>query len=411
MLVPNNKQRTKLNIYAGASRFAYNWALAKQMDSLKAGNDLISDSELRKEFTKLKRLPEYSWLNEISNNVTKQAIKDLCEAFKRYFKLKKQSGYKPYSKKFLAHMKRIGKQPTVYQQRGHPKFKSKKNTEKYSFYQDIYKIKFSETHVKVEGFTMSHKRNKQKINYIRLAEHNRIPVNTKYYNPRITFDGINWWISVSVETDDTKAKPVLNNKGIGIDLGIKDLAICSDGVRYSNINKTDKIKKFNKRKRRLQRSTSRSYEMNKQKGKYCKTKNVIKKEHKLLQLNHKLTNIRHNYIHQMTSEIINRKPRFICIEDLNVQGMMSNKYLSKAVQEQCFYEIKQQLTYKTIDNQIPLIIADRWYPSSKRCNCCGNIKHDLKLHHRIYKCDCGYENDRDDNSSLNLEDYGYKMIS
>ena len=166
-----------------------------------------------------------------------------------------------------------------------------------------------------------------------------------------------------------------------------------------------------RRKRRLQRSISRSYEKNKKKGKYCKTNNVIKKERLLLKVNHRLSNIRNDYLHQTTTEIVNRKPRFICIEDLNVSGMMKNKHLSKAVQCQGFYEFHRQLEYKCKDKGIQLIVADRFYPSSKLCSCCGNIKKDLKLSDRIYKCDCGNVIDRDFQAALNLKAYGEQFVS
>ena len=380
MLIPNNRQKTKLFQYANTARYAYNWALGREKENYKNDGKFLSDGELRKEFTQLKKTDEYSWLNEISNNVTKQAIKDACNAYKRFFK---------GSSKF-------------------PKFKSRKFSIP-SFYQDNVKIKFTNTHVKVEGFTTSKKKNKQKLNWIRLAEHNRIPIDVKYTNPRIKYDGVNWYLTVGVEYEDSTMFPT--NDGIGIDLGIKDLAICSDGNKYQNINKTQKVKKLEKRKRRLQHSVSRKYEKNKKGESYCKTKNVIKKEKLLLKVNHRLTNIRKNYLNQTTSEIVNRKPRFICIEDLNVSGMMKNRHLSKTVQQQGFYEFRRQIEYKSVWNNIPVIIADRFYPSSKLCSCCGNIKKDLKLSDRIYKCECGNVIDRDFQASLNLKDYGEKFAS
>ena len=203
----------------------------------------------------------------------------------------------------------------------------------------------------------------------------------------------------------------LNNEGIGIDLGVKDLAVCSDNSIYKNINKSQTVKKLEKQKRRLQRSISRSYEMNKKKGKYCKTNNVIKKEKLLLKVNHRLTNIRENYLHQTTTDIINRKPRFVCIEDLNVSGMMKNKHLSKAVQNQGFYEFHRQLEYKCQAKGIKIIVADRFYPSSKLCSCCGNIKKNLRLSDRIYKCGCGNVIDRDFQAALNLKAYGEQFAS
>ncbi len=380
MLIPNNVQQTKMFQYSGAARFAFNWALAKEKDNYEKGGKFIPDSELRKEFTRLRNSDEYVWLQNISNNVTKQAIKDACIAYKNFFK-----GVSKY-----------------------PRFKSKKKSMP-KFYQDNIKIRFSDTHVKFEGFSSSKKTNKQKLNWVRLAEHGRIPKDAKYLNPRISFDGLNWWISVCVEFPDCKEK--LNDNGIGIDLGIKDLAICSDTNKYKNINKSQTVKKLEKRKRRLQRSISRKYEQNKEKGKYCKTCNVIKSEKLLLKVNHRLTNIRKNYLHQATSEIVNRKPRFICIEDLNVSGMMKNRHLSKAIQNQGFFEFRKQLEYKCNDNGIQLIVADRFYPSSKLCSCCGNIKKDLKLSDRTYRCDCGNIIDRDFQASFNLKAYGEQFAS
>ena len=363
-LNPNNKQLTKLFQYAGCDRFAYNWAISREQDNYKQGNKFLSDSELRKEFTQLKKQSEYQWLNEVSNNVTKQAIKDACNTYKRFFK-----GQCKY-----------------------PKFKSKKHSTP-SFYQDNIKIQFTDTHVKVESFSMSKKQNKQKLNWIKLCEKGRIPTDCKYMNPRFTYDGLYWYVSVGIEVNDNTTLP--SNEGIGIDLGIKDLAICSDGNTYKNINKTQTVKKLEKKKRRLQRSISRKYEENKKGASYCKTSNIIKSEKELLKLNHRLTNIRQNYLHQTSAKIVKREPSFICIEDLNVSGMMKNKHLSKAVQQQGFYEFRRQIEYKTMWNNIPVVIADRFFPSSKLCSCCGSIKKDLKLSDRIYKCECGNIIDRD----------------
>ena len=379
MLVPNNKQKTKLFQYANTARFAYNWALGREQENYKNGGNFISDGELRKEFTQLKKQDEYKWLNDVSNNVTKQAIKDACEAYKRFFK-----GYSKF-----------------------PRFKSKKHSTP-SFFQDNIKIKFTDTHVKVEGFSISKKKNKQKLNWIRLAEHGRIPIDYKYSNPRIKYDGINWYITVGVEYEDSTTLP--SNNGIGIDLGIKDLAICSDEHKYKNINKTQSVKKLEKQKRRLQRSISRRYEQNKKGDSYCKTSNIIKSEKELLKLNHRLANIRQNYLHQTTSEIIKRKPSFIVLEDLNVRGMMKNRHLSKTVQQQCFYEFRRQIEYKANWINIQVIIADRFFPSSKLCSCCGNIKKDLKLSDRIYRCECGNVIDRDYQASLNLKRYGEMVL-
>lgn len=377
MLIPNNKQNTRLFQFAGASRFAYNWALAKEEENYKSGNKFISDYDLRREFTIFKKQVGNEWLSNISNDVTKQAIKDACIAYKNFFQGKAK----------------------------HPKFKSKKKSRP-SFFQDNIKISFTDTHVKLEKMTLSRKENKQKLNYVRLAEHRRIPTDCKYYNPRITYDGLNWYISVGIDTEDQRQK--LSDRGVGIDLGIKDLAICSDGNTYRNINKTDKVKKLEKKKKRLQRSVSRKYENNKKGVCYCKTNNIKKLEKKLLKVNHRLTNIRKDYLHKVTTDIISRKPMFICLEDLNVNGMMKNRHLSRAVQQQTFHEFKRQIEYKSEWNGIQVIIADRFFPSSKMCSCCGCIKKDLKLSDRIYKCDCGNIIDRDFQSSINLERYGLK---
>ena len=328
----------------------------------------------------MKKLDEYKWLNNISNNVTKQAIKDACNSYKRFFRGKFK----------------------------HPKFKSKKNY-KQSFYQDNVAIKFTDTHVKIEGFANSRKKNKQKLNWIKLCEKGRIPTNCKYMNPRFTYDGLHWWVSVSIETNDNPDIP--KNKGVGIDLGLKDLAICSDGHTYKNINKTNKVKKLEKKKRRLQRSISRKYNMNKRGVRYKKTSNIIKREKELLKVIKRLTNIRHNHLHQITSEIVKRKPSFICIEDLNVSGMMNNKHLSKAIQQQGFYEFRRQIEYKAKWNNITVILVDRFFPSSKLCSCCGKIKKDLKLSDRIYRCDCGNIIDRDYQASLNLKQYGENVLN
>ncbi|WP_330578426.1 transposase [[Clostridium] scindens] len=380
MLVPNNKQKTKLFQYANTARFAYNWTLGREQENYKNGGKFISDGDLRKEFTQLKKKEECAWLNYVSNNVTKQAIKDACEAYRDFFK-----GYTKF-----------------------PRFKSKKHSVP-KFYQDNVKIQFTDTHVKIEGFATSRKKNKQKLNWIRLAEHGRIPTEkVKYMNPRIKYDGLNWWITVGIEYKDSTTLP--SNDGIGIDLGIKDLAICSDGNTYKNINKTHKIKKLEKRRRRLQRSISRRYEKNKKGGNYCKTSNIIKSEKELLKLNHRLTNIRQNYLHQTTTEIVKTKPSFIVLEDLNVKGMMKNKHLSKAIQQQCFYEFRRQIEYKSAWNNIQVIIADRFFPSSKLCSCCGSIKKDLKLSDRIYRCECGNVIDRDYQAALNLKKYGEMVL-
>lgn len=375
MLLPNNKQRTRLFQSAGVSRWAYNWTLARQQRNYETGGKFISDGMLRKELTQLKKTNEYSWLNNYSNNITKQAIKDACLAYQRFFK----------------------------HQTSFPKFKSKRKATP-SFYVDTDKIEFTANKVRLEKLTSSKKTNKQKLNWVKLVEKSRIPLGCKYYNPRITFDGINWWVCVGVEYEESKEQPA--NDGIGIDLGIKDLAICSDGHTYKNINKTQQVQRLKKKKRRLQRKISRKYIKNKKGGRYCKTCNIIKCEKELLKLNHRLTNIRRNYLNQVTSEIVNRKPKFIVLEDLNVKGIMKNKHLALAMQEQCLNEFYRQIQYKSEWNIIKFITAPKFYPSSKLCSVCGHIKKDLKLSDRVYVCVCGNRVDRDFQASVNLCNYG-----
>ncbi len=376
MLVPNNEQRTRLFQFAGTARFAYNWALQKEREAYDAGEKFISNFDLRKEFTTLRNSAEYPWLKTISNNVTKQAINDCVDAFIKFFK--KQSRY--------------------------PQFKSKRRGD-FSFYQDTDKIRITATHVKFEMISTSRRKNRRQLNWIRLAEVERIPVGVKYKQPRITFDGLNWWLAVSVEFEPEKSQA--DGEPIGIDLGIKNLATCSDGTVYPNINRTASVRRLKKKQRRLQRSISRKYEMNNTKGEsYSKTRNIIKSERKLLRIHHRLANIRQNYRHQITSEIIGRKPNSITLEDLNVQGMMSNRHLSKAVQEQGFYEFRRQIEYKAQWAGITVVIADRYYPSSKTCIACGHVKKNLRLSERIYHCEkCGNEIDRDLQAAINLRRY------
>lgn len=375
MLLPNNKQRTKLFQSAGTARFAYNWALAYEQQNHNDGGKFLSDGELRKVFTQLKTADEYRWLNDYSNNITKQAIKDAVDAYKKFF-----SGLAKF-----------------------PRFKSNKRSSP-SFYVDTAKIKFTDTHVKLEKIANRTRKNRAPANFIRLAEHGRIPTDAKYMNPRVTFDGLNWWISVGVECEEPNKAP--QNDGIGIDIGIKGLAICSDGAVYKNINKTQRVRKLAKKKRRMQRRISRKYLKNKKGDIYCKTQSIIKSEKQLLKVNRTLTNIRHDHLHKVTSGIVSREPKFVVLEDLNVSGMVKNKHLAKAVQEQGFYEFYRQMEYKCRWSNIELVTADRFYPSSKMCCECGNIKTDLKLSDRTYVCGkCGNVIDRDYQASVNLKRY------
>lgn len=379
-LCPNNKQQTKLFQTAGAARFAYNWAIAYEKQLHENGEKFMSDVDLRKIFTQHKKVHGFEWLLLYSNDATKHAIKDACTAYKNFF-----SGRTKF-----------------------PKFKSKRKSCP-SFYIDTAKIQFTSTHVKLEKLSDSTRRNRAKLNWVRLAEVGRTPTNVKYYNPRVTYDGLHWWISVGVEVPDLTETPT--GDGIGIDLGVKDLAICSDGYTYKNINKSKRVKKLAKKKRRLQRKVSKKYRMNMKGVRYYKIRNIIKAERQLLKVSRALTNIRHNYIHQTTSDIVGRKPKFIVLEDLNVMGMMKNRHLAKAVQEQNFYEFYRQVEYKASWHNIEIIVADRFYPSSKLCSCCGNIKKDLTLRDRTYKCSvCGNIIDRDYQAAINLRNFAISSI-
>ena len=382
MIIPNNKQKTRLFQFAGTARFAYNWALEEEKKNHEAGNKFLSDNELRKRFTQFKQQDKYKWLYTISNNVSKQAIKDAVEAYKKFF-----DGLARF-----------------------PRYKSRKRNRP-SFYVDSVKIKFTLTHVKLENIALSKKKLKHKFNWFKLAECNRIPVDTKYFNPRVTFDGINWFLTVGIETENQYVKEC-NKSGIGIDLGVKDLAICSSGHIYKNINKTKLVRRLKKRKRRLQRQISRKYLKNKKGESYQKTRNIIKSEKKLLKLNHRLTDIRTNYIQTITTEIIKREPSFVVMEDLNVKGMMKNKHLAKAIQEQKLAEFYRIMQYKCNWNGITFITADRFYASSKICSVCGHKKLDLKLSDRTYKCEyCGTVINRDFNASVNLYHYGKLAVN
>ena len=366
-LYPNKEQEQKLWQSVGTARFIYNYTLAKQEENYRNGGKFISDGTIRKELTQLKNT-ELIWLNEVSNNVTKQAVKDACNAYKSFFK-----GL-------------VNK----------PRFKNKKKS-KPSFYNDTSKLKFKEKKVLIE-----------KVGWIKIKE--QIPCDIKYTNPRITYDNKYWYISVGIEVGKKKEK--LTDISLGVDLGLKDLAICSDGKVFKNINKTKKVKKLEKRLKQKQRQISRKYKMNKIKkegGERCqfiKTKNIEKLENTTKLIHRKLTNIRNNYLHQVTTSIVKIKPYRIVIEDLNVIGMMKNKHLSDSVRKQCFHKFRQYITYKAELNGIELIVADRFYPSSKTCSECGFIKKDLKLKDRVYKCPhCGAVIDRDYNASLNLSMY------
>ncbi|OOM16155.1 RNA-guided endonuclease InsQ/TnpB family protein [Clostridium saccharobutylicum] len=360
-LYPTKEQEQKLWQSVGTARFVYNWTLAKQEENYKNGGKFIKDGELRKELTILKK-SELNWLNEVSNNVAKQSVKDGCNAYKLFFK-------------GIADK---------------PRFKSRRKS-KPSFYNDTSKLKVKENVVLIE-----------KVGWINIKK-NSIPIDCKYTNPRISFDGKYWFISVGIEKEQLLVE--LTKESIGIDVGIKYLAICSNGMTFKNINKTRVVKQLEKRLRRLQRRVSRKYLKNKEGSKFVKTSNIIKFEKQIKLLHRKLANIRSNHSHQATNMIVKTKPSRVVMESLNIKGMMKNKHLSKAIAKQCLYEFKRQMQYKCEFNGIEFVQSDKWFPSSKLCSCCGNIKKDLKLSDRVYKCECGNVMDRDFQASLNLSRY------
>jgi putative transposase len=388
-LRPTASQEKKLWQSAGVSRFAYNWAVGYEESNYKSGGKFINDCELRRIFTELKKQPEYKWLYETSNNITKQAIKDVCNAYQKFFKIQK-TGEK-FTKKTIEKAKCLGKTLTLRDMKGYPKFK-KKNRAESSFYNDPIKLKYKEGKFLIE-----------KVGWVRISEPERITV-MKYSNPHIKHDGKYWYISVGIECE----KPVvdLTNESVGIDVGIKDLAICSNDMKFKNINKKKKTKKQTKKLRRLQRKASRKYQKNKQKGKFVKTGNIVKLEKEIKLVHRKIANIRLNHIHQATAAIVKTKPSRVVMENLNVRGMMKNRHLSKVIGEQGLYSFKSIMKYKCEYYGIEFVEADRFYPSSKTCVKCGYIKKDLKLSDRVYRCPvCGNEIDRDYQAALNLSNY------
>ena len=259
---------------------------------------------------------------------------------------------------------------------------------------------------KTDWIVYRHKIKIPTLGFVRLKEYGYVPTNAKVKSGTISCKAGRYYVSALCEIKEYNDYSKSNNEGIGIDLGIKELAIVSNiDKSFKNINKTSRVKKIEKKKKRLQRQVSRKYEMNKQGNKFVKTNNIIKLEQNIRKLNNQVTNIRHNYLNNITSKIVKQKPSYITIEDLNVKGMIKNKHLSKAIAQQCFYEIRRQLEYKCRWSNIELRIVDRFYPSSKICSECGYVDKQLKLSDRIYICkECGCVLDRDKNASYNLRD-------
>ena len=402
-LLPTEQQEGLLTQFIGTRRFAYNWGLEKRTETwLKEGRYILL-SELLHEFTLLRKEDDTLWLNDISCNVGKQAIKDLDIAFKRYFKMVKEPGYVTYTKNTIRKANFNHRELSVYDRNGYPNFKKRFECDE-GFHVDCYQVQLKEDQAYIP-----------KIGWIKLAISGKLPIGKagrdfKAYNVKVKTDGLHWFLVLGLEKEVSNTPYIPKTEPIGIDLGVKDLAILSDNTKYKNINKTKKVKQLKKRIKRIQRQLSRKYQMNKQGNKFTKTQNILKLKKQLLRLQHQLTNIRRNYRHQITSELVKREPIFICMEDLNVSGMMKNKHLSKAIQEQGFYELRMYLTYKCKEHGIPLYFTDRFYPSSKTCSCCGYIKNDLKLKDRTYVCpECNTIIDRDINAAINIRNYGQML--
>lgn len=379
---PTPEQEILFRKSVGVARWAYNYCLsekqrvyAKYLKNPETAIRTISEGEIRKYINNVLKPTTHTWLKEVGSNVMKQAIKDADIAYKRYF-----SGLS-----------------------GKPKFKSKR-TAKQSFY-----VNYESLSRRQGGF------HGEKIGFVKTAEPlPKIRKGKKYSNPRILFDGKYWYLSVGYEIEGVVYP--LTNESLGIDLGVKNLAVCSNTKVYKNINKTSNVRKLKKRLQREQRKLSRMikskikrYDVDRKpiyEKPLSECKNIQKQKRKIKLIYRNLTNIRKNYIHQTTTEIVKTKPFQIVMEDLNIKGMMKNKHLSRAISEQGFYEFIRQIKYKSQKYGIKFIQVDRFYPSSKTCSCCGNIKQELKLSDRVYRCEyCGLEIDRDYNASVNLAKY------
>lgn len=380
-------------------RFVYNWGLDNQMKHYEEFGKYKSVAKLGTELTKLKNLEGYSWLYEVSNATLKEALRDLGKAYTKFFDTQKKTP--GYTKKTIQWATKKGIKLERYHLNGHPSFKSKKNNG-IRFYSRYDKMYFKDNSVNLE-----------KIGKVKFKTNYTIP-DGPYSNPRVSFDGKYWYLSFGVECNIRETEG-LTDESIGVDLGIKELAVCSNGYKFKNINKTCKVKKLKKKLKRLQRQVSRKYDMNKKiteggENRFAKTNNIIKLEKKIKLIHRRLKNIRMNHTHQATNKIVKAKPSIIVVEDLNIKGMMSNKHLSKAIQEQLFYEFIRQLEYKSQRCGSVFLKADRFFPSSKKCSCCGNIKKDLKLKDRTYVCtECNFTENRDFNASINLSNYGLEI--
>ncbi len=378
---PTDEQKSKIHRTIGVSRFVYNFYIARNKEIYERKGKFISGMDFSKWLNNeyIPNNQDKKWIKEVSSKATKQAIMNGDKAFRDFFKKAK----------------------------GFPKFKKKKN-------QDV-KAYFPKNN-KTDWTIERHRVKIPTLGWVRLKEFDYIPVNSVVKSGTVSQKADRYYVSILVKERDIKisnsnigmkiSNP--NNEGLGIDLGIKEFVVCSDGIKFKNINKTATIKKIEKKLKREQRKLSRKYESlkirnKKEKGGNVTRQNIQKQIVKVQRLHQRLTNIRTDYINKTVSSIIKQKPSYITIEDLAVSNLMKNKHLSKAIASQKFFEFKTKLISKCKQNNIELRIVDRFYPSSKTCSNCGKIKKDLKLSDRIYKCDCGFAIDRDLNASINLK--------
>mgnify|MGYP000898069995 CR=1 FL=1 len=372
-------QKIKVCQTIGTERFIYNEYIKYNQEQYKLGNKFISANDFSKYLNNiyLPNNPDKKWIKDVSSKSVKQAIIYGEQAFKRFFK-----GLSSF-----------------------PIFKKKGKNELGAYFVKNNKTDFEFCRHKIKIPTLK---------FVRVKEYGYISKNANIKSGTITKIADKYFLSLIIEVKDVVKTENTSIKGLGIDLGIKDTVICSDGKIFKNINKTKKVKKLKKKLKREQRKMSRSIEYSKSKKiKLKELKNFNKKKLKVQKLFYRLNCIRDDYNNKIVDEITRAKLKYITIEDLKVSNMMKNKHLSKAIQEQNFYAIRTKLINKCKERNIELRLVDTFYPSSKTCSCCGEIKKDLKLNDRIYKCcNCGLEIDRDYNASINLEKAKiYKVIA
>ena len=367
---PTEEQKVKIRKTIGTCRYIYNFYLAHNKELHDNGEKFMSGKSfsvwLNNEY--LPKNPDKLWMKEVSSKSVKRSIENGCVAFTRFFK--HQSAFPNFKKKGKSDVK-------------------------------MYFVKNNPKDCRCER----HRMNIPSLGWVRIKEKGYVPTTKDGYvmkSGHVSIKADRYYVSVLIEIPNNKTADN-SNEGIGIDLGLKDFAIVSNGKTYKNINKSAKLKKLEKQLIREQRSLSRKYE-NLKEGESTQRANIQKQKLKVQKLHHKIDDIRTDYINKTIAEIVKTKPSYITIEDLNVSGMMKNKHLSKAVASQKFYEFRTKLQAKCKEIGIELRVVDRWYPSSKTCHCCGAIKKDLKLSDRIFQCDCGYIEDRDFNAALNLRD-------